>query len=70
MKKYPVLRLDLNAGNYRDSQKLKAVLNAQILALADFCNPPFVAMLEVIIFNSCGSLMWMYTSACKVYLKS
>ena len=34
-KKYPVLKLDLNAGDYRDSQELKAVINAQILG---WCN--------------------------------
>ena len=31
---YPVLKLDLNAGNYRDSQELKLVLNAHI---KDWC---------------------------------
>ena len=34
-KKYPVLKLDLNAGDYRDSQELKAFINAQILG---WCN--------------------------------
>ena len=32
--KYPVLKLDLNAGNYKDSQELRLVLNAHI---KDWC---------------------------------
>ena len=46
---YPVLKLDLNAGNYRDSQELKLVLNAHI---KDWCKQfGFVQQFDVAHLN-------------------